>query len=61
MANVMINIKCMFCHTTNVFGTTSIVYQGQQLKYCQNCEHQIIYQTLILNKVKLLKKQVIKK
>jgi len=38
--------KCMFCHTTASFGTTSIYYQDQKLRYCQECEHKIMLQEL---------------
>lgn len=39
--------KCMLCNNTIYFGSTSLIYKGKLLKYCQNCEHEIIYQTII--------------
>lgn len=39
--------KCMICNNIISFGSMSIIYKGKLLKYCQNCEYEIIYQIII--------------
>jgi len=44
-----IHNKCMICNTVTNYGMTTIVYKGKLLKYCSNCEYELIYNKIHKN------------